>query len=274
MKTKRSYDTVAQVSGLTIIYQNIPGILVSEHDHTEHELIIPLNGPLDLLVGDTSIRVPRGQKIFLPAGTKHSVTSPDADSDERLVVLVPLQLLSTKPNVPLRTTVLPSQNLVIEMLFFLFSETRNPASDSVSKALCAVIGASLCAANDPQDPSIAAKLSPLSEVQDPRIRKVMSILSSEFSAEIKVEDLAKQVGVSQRTLNRLLEKELGMGPVKLLSKIRIEEACRLLRETEFKVIDVAYESGFGSLSRFIEVFRQTTGMLPMEYRRVSKRDSV
>ena len=44
-------------------------------------------------------------------------------------------------------------------------------------------------------------------------------------------------------------------------------ACALLAETENSVSEVAYETGFGSLSHFFRVFHQAYGCTPRDYRR-------
>ncbi|MBU3916716.1 helix-turn-helix transcriptional regulator, partial [bacterium] len=51
-----------------------------------------------------------------------------------------------------------------------------------------------------------------------------------------------------------------------LNRIRIEKASSLLRETDAKIIAVAYDVGFESLRTFNKVFLETMGVSPSDYR--------
>ena len=52
-----------------------------------------------------------------------------------------------------------------------------------------------------------------------------------------------------------------------LGTLRVTEACRLLRETDQPVAQIAGEAGFDSLSAFYRAFRSGTGQSPLAYRR-------
>ena len=51
-----------------------------------------------------------------------------------------------------------------------------------------------------------------------------------------------------------------------LSRLRMERAKTLLRKTDSKVIDIAFECGFSSSQYFANTFKHATGMTPSEYR--------
>ena len=52
-----------------------------------------------------------------------------------------------------------------------------------------------------------------------------------------------------------------------MSRMRVTEACRLLRSTRLSVVDVCWASGFRNLSNFNRRFREETGTTPSAYRR-------
>jgi len=54
-------------------------------------------------------------------------------------------------------------------------------------------------------------------------------------------------------------------PGKLVDKLRLKEAKRLLRETKFTVSDICYQAGYGGLSSFYRRFTQAYGLNPAEY---------
>ncbi len=50
-------------------------------------------------------------------------------------------------------------------------------------------------------------------------------------------------------------------------EIRVENACKLLNETDKSVADICYESGFNNFSNFNRYFKVITGQTPLQYKR-------
>jgi AraC family transcriptional regulator of adaptative response / DNA-3-methyladenine glycosylase II len=82
-----------------------------------------------------------------------------------------------------------------------------------------------------------------------------------------VAQLAGELGVSDRHLRRVLERELGVSPLELAQTHRLLLAKRLLADTELSVTRIAFASGFQSLRRFNSVFRERYRLSPSALRR-------
>ncbi|MDQ3136795.1 MAG: helix-turn-helix domain-containing protein [Gemmatimonadota bacterium] len=82
-----------------------------------------------------------------------------------------------------------------------------------------------------------------------------------------VGQLAGELGVSDRHLRRVLERELGVSPLELAQTHRLLLAKRLLADTSLPVTRIAYASGFQSLRRFNSVFRERYRLSPGALRR-------
>ena len=67
------------------------------------------------------------------------------------------------------------------------------------------------------------------------------------------------------------KKSLGQSIVSYLNQLRLHHAKVALIDNNEKVITIALDSGFGSLSRFYEVFIADTGKTPQQFRRDHKR---
>lgn len=78
--------------------------------------------------------------------------------------------------------------------------------------------------------------------------------------------LAKMSKVSRSTLYRQFAASAGATPGRLLREQRLDEACRMLRETDATVVQIARACGFKSLSAFANFFRRQTGGTPTDYR--------
>lgn len=89
-----------------------------------------------------------------------------------------------------------------------------------------------------------------------------------FRTDITLEDLSARTGVSERQLNRIFEKNYGTTFYRYLTRLRIEEAKRLLSKRPKPSVEaVAYAVGYSTYTGFHNAFKKETGMLPGEYRR-------
>lgn len=88
----------------------------------------------------------------------------------------------------------------------------------------------------------------------------------------RVADLAADLGVTERHLRRVLEHEMGVSPVELALTHRLLLAKQLLTDTGLPVTRVAFASGFQSLRRFNDAFRERYRMTPGALRRTRRTD--
>ncbi len=84
--------------------------------------------------------------------------------------------------------------------------------------------------------------------------------------DLTVENMARQLDLSVRHFTRLFREQTGQTFNAYLTDLRIEHAKQLLASTDQKIIDVAWETGYGSLSQFNLVFKKKTGFSPRQYR--------
>ena len=92
--------------------------------------------------------------------------------------------------------------------------------------------------------------------------------------ESGVETLAARLGVSSRHLARLFQRHLGALPTAVAQTRRLHFAKQLISDTNLSMTDVALASGFRSIRRFNDVFRQFYGRPPSQLRRLGERMGV
>jgi AraC family transcriptional regulator, regulatory protein of adaptative response / DNA-3-methyladenine glycosylase II len=88
----------------------------------------------------------------------------------------------------------------------------------------------------------------------------------------RVAELAGELGVTERHLRRVLEHEIGVSPIELALTHRLLLAKRLLTDTDLPVTRIAFASGFQSLRRFNDAFREHYRMAPGALRRARRAD--
>lgn len=99
------------------------------------------------------------------------------------------------------------------------------------------------------------------------IEKVMLYMKNNYAQELKLEDLSLMAFLSRNYFCKLFKDVTDMTVMEYAQKIRMEEACRLLRDTGKKVIDIVSEVGYRDIKFFNQVFKRKTGMTPSEFRK-------
>ena len=110
---------------------------------------------------------------------------------------------------------------------------------------------------------------PQSEVDSPQkqaICRIASHLDLHFTEKIDFNELARRHGMSPRTFLRVWQKQFHISPGAYLLRKQLEEARRLLVETELKVYEIAELTGFSDPFYFSRFFKARAGLSPKEYR--------
>lgn len=103
------------------------------------------------------------------------------------------------------------------------------------------------------------------------VTQVERKITEDLSMHYTIRDLAKEYGISPSSLKLYFEKVYGMPVSAYLRDMRITYAQQLLQDTTMKIGAVAAACGYSHQGKFGAVFRQCTGMTPLEYRRLNYR---
>lgn len=87
---------------------------------------------------------------------------------------------------------------------------------------------------------------------------------------ITVAEVASEMGISSRTLQRICLSYTGLSPKQLLTDFRLEIAKQQLGESSDSITEVAYRSGFTDSNHFSRLFRTKVGLSPSEYRQSNR----
>lgn len=105
------------------------------------------------------------------------------------------------------------------------------------------------------------------DINNLRIAKVTRYVKQHLSAQIKQTEVADLVCMTPQSFSRFFKATTGQTFVSFVNVLRINEACKLLTNTNQDIIDIAYECGYGNLSNFNRRFAQIKQSTPSEYRR-------
>jgi len=98
--------------------------------------------------------------------------------------------------------------------------------------------------------------------------QIVSYITHNYKNDIRIDEIAKAVDLHPNYVISLFRKESGINVTKYVLMLRIYEAQRLLLATDMKIIDIAMDVGFGSMSNFYKYFKKTCGRNPKDYRKI------
>ena len=102
-----------------------------------------------------------------------------------------------------------------------------------------------------------------------RLLELMEKKRPYLDNDLKMRDLATQLGLSGHHLSQIINEQLGQTYSDFINSYRIKEAQRLLKSPEYKhikVVALAYDVGFNTKASFYNHFRKITGKSPTEFR--------
>lgn len=101
---------------------------------------------------------------------------------------------------------------------------------------------------------------------DARIESLWDKVQARLGDPWDSQALARESGLSFEHLRRLCLKEIGRTPMNHLTHLRIQQAIRLISETEAKLAVIAQQVGFANGNSFSSAFKKSTGFTPSHFR--------
>lgn len=114
--------------------------------------------------------------------------------------------------------------------------------------------------------------SPSAEIESPNdvfLSKLYQFLEGHHTnSKLEVSEVAEAMGMSKSTLNRKLRSLLNVSALNLIKQYRLQRAVCLLESGE-SISAAAYSSGFESPSYFTQVFKESFGTTPSDFKKAS-----
>lgn len=100
---------------------------------------------------------------------------------------------------------------------------------------------------------------------DAVVKKVQEYIDEYYYDPLQINELARLVNITPRTLNRRFQACITMRPIEYVQAVRVEHAKRLLESGEVNVKSLAGQVGYDDLSSFSKLFKRFTELSPREY---------
>ncbi len=99
-----------------------------------------------------------------------------------------------------------------------------------------------------------------------RMNVIMEFIRENFTTKIELDVLAQLAQMTKNSFSRYFKQKTGKTPIQLIFELRISHACKLLRNPDYSLKEICYDSGFNNAVSFHKVFRNIMQMTPIQYR--------
>lgn len=111
-----------------------------------------------------------------------------------------------------------------------------------------------------------AELSACGMYHKKHMVKMKEYIQAHYQEDIGIEDIAAYLSLSATHVRRVFKETTGHTLMHYISRVRVDAAKQILKDTNRLVADVAYEVGFRDVQTFVRSFKKYEGVTPTEYR--------
>ena len=170
--------------------------------------------------------------------------------------------MGKRARLPVEPRILALSPLLKEIVVRMMTWVENPEANAAKRRLVDVLYDEIRSASQ-------MKLY-LPVPRDPALKRLATRMAEDLSAgNTNLAALAREVGLSQRSLFRNFQKETGLSPGQWRRQMQVLRSLELLAKG-WSVTEASFEVGYESTGAFIRAFRQTLGVTPTEYARGSE----
>ena len=125
----------------------------------------------------------------------------------------------------------------------------------------------LLAASTELQPLSVNTISGINVSDSLKMHKVLEYAVGNYKENITIRDAAGLMKLSGSAFCRYFKSRTQKSFLGFVIEMRLNEACKLLKETDQSILDICYETGFKNLSNFNRLFKKQHNKSPLEYRR-------
>lgn len=218
------------------------------HAHPAHELAWNVWGASTMRIGARSWTITPGHGLWIPAGVVHQAHAPAGT--RYCAALFGLHAAADLPQAPTAVAITP-------LLSLLLARLGEPELGGESRRITEAMVLDVLA------PSMTELMLtvPQSAVLEPMVEQLLD----DPADPRDLHEWAELLGISTRTVTRLLTEQTGLGFSRWRMTVRAQHAVRLLAHG-YGIEDAAEATGYRTVSAFGAAFKECTGMTPGAFR--------
>jgi AraC-like DNA-binding protein len=109
-------------------------------------------------------------------------------------------------------------------------------------------------------------LTPKKTYSKDALKSILEYCCTHFTEDISLETLSKELHLNKSYISQVLNQQTNMSLRSFVNTLRVDAACRMLRNTERSITEIAQDVGYDSIRSFNRAFSGITSMTPKDYR--------
>ena len=275
LQGRREYVTYLDDSSIRVWYSDVAW-RYETHEHSAVEVILTLEGQVEMVLNDTYYLVRKGEVLIIPPDTPHSLNMGEGSSRY-------LYLFEPEAIFDMRDIKALAQQFARPFYLHDGSDAHTRIRELLLKVMDAyekkeIMWNTVCYGyflrmyailGQHYLPRLRVRQGEQAHHVDSEvITAAMGYINSHYQEDLSLDDVAAFAGFSRYYFSRSFKKQTGYSFKDYLSQKRMQVAMDLLIRTNRPMKDVAIDSGFGSVATFNRVFRESKGCTPTQYRAI------
>ncbi|MBC8054072.1 MAG: helix-turn-helix transcriptional regulator [Sphingobacteriaceae bacterium] len=250
------------------------------HYHSEIEILYILKGNVSGRIGDTVYNIKTGDLFLLGSNLPHMIMAEEQDGQkddfEAIVIHFSPAILSEFLSLPENRSLvalLKKESLSLDIK----GNARSIVVDLIKALLFAVntqrliyllqILQAVSESKHDCTPISSASFKSTHAHEEHRLNKVFNYTVEHYLHEISLKEIAEVIHMTPHSFCRYFKSRTNKTYSQLLIEMRVNHACKLLKETELSIAEVSINSGYMNFSNFNRHFKELVSKTPMEYRK-------
>lgn len=282
MMGKRYWDpresTVERVPNEIVVSCEQPGIMAAPHWHAQAEVNFVFRGGLAYEMHGHHVRLEAGAVALFWGGLPHRVVDTREDTYFHAIHLPLFHFFRLNLAADLQQRLMRGATLVATELQpddapaflrrarYLTSSDTRLVQHGIDELLLRLerIGLEPHEVLEPAEPNPGGVAE---QASFQGIRRICGYIAENFREDIDCVDIAVSADIHPKYAMSVFKRSTGMSLGEYVSLMRVSYAQALLMREDASILQVAMDSGFGSISAFNKCFRKKSGMTPSEFKR-------
>lgn len=258
------------------------------HSHEDYQLMYLEEGEAEITISDVSHIYSPGNILLLGPNLPHKIEAHEGMPCKGILIQFKHSLFPQEmENIADYHFISSLLQKSLRGLLFLSDEGKEPADHSMQsdsrlssefvsihqaegiQRLCLLLSLLDCLGRKLQTGTTISHLSEVPEKESLGVivEKCKRYIKIHYQSDISLPTLSANLGVNATALCRKFKEETGETIFQYLIRLRLEAACRMLRNSRHSVSEIAYRCGFNTLPHFNRKFKELMGVSPKDFRK-------
>lgn len=229
------------------------------HAHRAYEIMYAESGSATVFTHNEKIKLKKGQFIFLKSFVPHKLIVKDNCKVVNLEIIAYENLPYVNQLKNNEYLTLDDTTDILPCIKRIFSELEKSKTDKdlINLRLLELL-------------KLISKSEKNAEYKNIYVYKAIDYIDHNFSNNISVKSIAKEVGLNYSYLERQFKHHTNKTINNYVTEKRIQMAKKLMLATGLPIIDIAIEVGYNSRQSFFKAFKKSTGTSPTQFLEMAK----